>query len=101
MITESAIDSIAQLMIECYAEEASYTAAERARVLEACNDWQTSRTWNLISRRIRKIAPPLPKSDSFPWLEQIDRMGPATVAVDHDAGLRGEMVDDAELATLE
>ena len=101
MIMESAIDSIAQLMIECYGAQASYTAAERARILEACNDRQTSRTWNLISRRIRNIAPPLPKTDSFPWLERTERLRPAIVAVDHDAGRRGELVDDVEWATLE
>ena len=61
---------------------------ERARVSEACNDWQTSRPWNLFSRRIDEIAPPLVKSDSCLCPEQFSRTDSPSIGVDRDANLR-------------
>ncbi len=99
MTMESVIHSLANMMIEHYGEEASYTAAERSRVLRDCNDQRTSRTWYLISRRIDQIAPPLPKSDFLLWPEQINRMHSTSVGADRDSGLGDELVEDAELVT--
>ncbi len=99
MTTETTIESLANLMIEKYGAEASYTAAERSRVLRDCNDRQSSRTWFLISRRIDQIAPPLPKSNSLPRLERTDGMPSTSVGADHEPGLGDESVEDMELVT--
>ena len=99
MTTETTIESLANLMIENYGAEASYTAAERSRVLRDCNDRQSSRTWFLISRRIDQIAPPLPKSNSLPWLERTDGMPSTSVGADHEPSLGDESVEDMELVT--
>ncbi len=97
MTTETTIESLANLMIEKYGVEASYTAAERSRVLRDCNDLQSSRTWFLISRRIDQIAPPLPKSDSLPWLEQADHMQSTLAEVNYDSDLGDERFKHPEL----
>ncbi len=97
MITETTIDSLANLMIEKYGAEASYTIAERSRVLRDCNDRQSSRIWFLISRRIDQIAPPLPKSGSPPWLERADGMQATSAEVDREPALGDERVEDPEL----
>ena len=97
MTTETTIESIANLMIEKYGAEASYTAAERSRVLRDCNDRQSSRTWFLISKRIDQIAPPLSKNDSLPWLEQTDRMQSISAEVDREPALGDERVEDPDL----
>ena len=99
MATEMTIESLANLMIERYGEEASYTAAERSRVLRDCNDRQSSRTWFLVSMRIDQIASPLPKSDSLRWPERIDRMPSTSAGADPVSGLGDELVEDAELVT--
>ena len=39
-------------MIESYGDQASATAASRARVLEACGDRDISRYWDLVRERI-------------------------------------------------
>ena len=99
MATGMTIESLANLMIERYGEEASYTAAERSRVLRDCNDRQSSRTWFLVSMRIDQIAPPLPKSDSLRWPEESDRMPSTSAGVDPVSDLGDELVEDAELVT--
>ena len=71
MITDLTIDSLAQLMIEKYGEEASFTAVERSRVLRDCGDGQSSRAWLSVSRRIDKIAATLPKSTSKPLPDEL------------------------------
>lgn len=97
MTMESVIHSLAHLMIERHGEEASYTAAERARVLADCNDRQTSRTWHLIARKIDEIAPPQPKSDSFSWPERIDLMHPTSIGEDRNEEADVESTKEAEL----
>jgi hypothetical protein len=51
----SAIPMIALSLIERYGNEASAHVANRIRLLEACGDRQTSRTWDLICREIKKF----------------------------------------------
>ena len=99
MTTDSTIDSLANLMIETYGAEASYTAAERSRVLRDCNDRQTSRTWFLISRRIDQIAPPASNGDFPPRSEQIDQVQPVSVELDSDPDAADERAKDPALVT--
>ena len=97
MTTDSTIDSLANLMIEKYGAEASYTAAERSRVLSDCNDRRTSRTWFLISRRIDQIAPPMPNGDFLPRPELIDDMQSTSAGVASDSEVVDEHAKDPEL----
>lgn len=94
---ESVIDSLAHLLIERHGEQASYTAAERARVLGDCNDRRTSRTWYLISRKIDEIAPPVPKSDYFSWPEAIDRLHSTSPDMNRDKKSDVESAEQGEL----
>ena len=82
MMMESTIDSIARLMIERHGEDASFTATIRARVLETCNDRQTSRTWSLISRRIDEIAPRIWTADFGLRRDQIDLVDAPSIDID-------------------
>ena len=97
MIKETTINSLAKLLIEKHGVEASHIAAERSRVLRDCNDRPSSRTWFLISQRIDQIAPPLPISDSFPWLKKADQMQSTPAEVDRDPVLGGERFEFPEL----
>ena len=97
MITETTVESLAKLMIEKYGVDASDTAVERSRVLRDCNDRQSSRTWFLIASKIDQIAPPLPKGDSLPWLDQADPMQSTLTEVDREPALEDERVEAPEL----
>ena len=101
MTMESAIDLIAQSMIARYGQDASFTAAQRARVLETCNDRQVSRTWFLISGRIDEIAPPVPKSEFRPSPEQYDWMLDPSADVERETSLHDEPADKADLVTVD
>ncbi len=101
MIMDSAIDSIARLMIERHGEQASFKAAVRARVLETCNDRQTSRTWSRISRRIDEIAPPVWNDEFGLPPEPIDRVDAPSMDVDADADHGAGSVDSPELVTVD
>ena len=99
MTMDLTIDSLANLMIRQYDEDASFEAAERFRVLRDCNDGQSSRTWLLISRRIDLIAPPQPKSDPNPWPANIG-LAPSTQGGETpNSDLGEELIEDAELVT--
>ncbi len=54
-IVEAAIHLIVRSMISRYGEKASARAANRARVLEACGDRNTSRYWDLVSQGIEEF----------------------------------------------
>ena len=99
MTIDMTIDSLANLMIEQYGEDASFTAAERSRVLKDCNDGQSSRTWLLISRRIDLIAPPQPKSDSSLWPANIGLAPSPPGGEQLNSNRSEELVEDAELVT--
>ncbi len=101
MIMESAIDSIARLMIERHGEQASFKAAVRARVLENCNDRQTSRTWSLISRRIDEIAPRIWTNDFGLRPEPIDWIDAPSIDVNVDADHGAGSDDSPELVTVD
>jgi hypothetical protein len=99
MTMDITIDSLANLMIKQYGEDASFTAAERSRVLRDCNDGQSSRTWLLISRRIDLIAPPQPKADTSLWPAKIGLAPPTSGGETPNSDLSEELVEDAELVT--
>ena len=99
MTMDLTIDSLANLMIEKYGEDASFTAAERSRVLRSCGDGQSSRSWLLISRRIDRIAPPRPKSDTNLWPEKFGLMPSAPDTDVRDSSFSEDRAEDAELVT--
>ena len=55
VLIDTAIPMIALALIERYGNEASARVANRARLLEACGDRQTSQNWILIFREINKF----------------------------------------------
>ncbi len=101
MTMELAIDSIAQSMIARYEQDASFIADRRARVLEACNDRQLSRTWFLISARIDAIVPPLPNSDFHAWPDSNDRGHAPSPGVDRAAAPHDQSADNRVLVTAD
>ncbi len=51
-VVEAGIQLVARTMIARYGDQASASAANRARVLEACGDRDTSRYWDLVREQI-------------------------------------------------
>ena len=72
MDMEPITNSIALLLIEKYGEHASYVAAERARVLEGCNDRRIALSWDRVCRRINEIAPFMPTQGTHEVLDAFE-----------------------------
>ena len=97
MDMEPITNSIALLLIEKYGEYASTVAAERARVLEGCNDRQIALSWDLVCRRIEQIAPFMPKDASRDMLDPFEPMPVRSRGFDLDDDVQDE--DELELVT--
>jgi hypothetical protein len=54
---DAKFDLIVGSMIERYGDDAAFYASRRAAVLEECGDRQTARSWDLICRAIKELAP--------------------------------------------
>ncbi len=54
---DAKFDLIVGSMIERYGDDAAFYASRRAAVLEECGDRQTARSWSLICRTIKELAP--------------------------------------------
>ena len=73
--TDTTFSMMALSLIKRYESQASAIVANRTRLLDACGDQQTSQTWDLIFREIKKFETNSVRGEpEIESLEQIEKL---------------------------
>ncbi len=93
---EAGLHLVVRTMIACYGDQAAASAANRARVLEACGDRDTSRYWDLVRQRIDDFDRSPPRRGRYFSDDDPDLVAAVREAVFGDGRPRHEPDDRAE-----
>ena len=93
---EAGIRLVVQMMMSRYGDQAAASAANRARVLEACGDRDTSRYWDLVRQQIDEFEQFPPRRGHYFSSDDPDLVAAIREAVFGDGAVRDEPDDGAE-----
>ncbi len=95
-VVEAGIHLVVRTMIASYGAAAAASADNRARVLEACGDRDTSRYWDLVRERIDDFDRSPPRRGRYFSDDDPDLVAAVRDAVFGDGTPRDEPGDSAE-----
>ncbi len=93
---EAGIHLVVRTMIASYGDHAAASADNRARVLEACGDRDTSRYWDLVRERIDDFDRSSPRRGRFFSDDETDFVAAVLEVVFDGGALRDEPDDSTE-----
>ncbi len=95
-VVEAGIHLVVRTMIARHGDHAAASAANRARVLEACGDRDTSRYWDLVREQIDEFDRSPPRRGRFFSDDESDLVAAVLEAVFGGGAPRDEPDDGAE-----
>ena len=94
-VVEAGIHLVVRTMIASYGDQAAESAANRARVLEACGDRDTSRYWDLVRERIDDLDRMPPRRGRYFSDDDPDLIAAVREGVFGDRSRSGERDDES------